>query len=79
MPKKFSASYSKSKLYLNKTKRRDKKIQNLCSLLQVFKQKNLINQTTFEVFMVVNRKGKWKWPIAYFLKTRMSRITSETN
>jgi len=73
--KKLSASYLKCKLLLRKTKRRDQKIQNLCSLLQVLKQKNLINQTTFEVFMVVNRKGKWKWPIAYFLKNRMSRIT----
>lgn len=27
------------------------------------------------VFMVVNLKGKWKWPIAYFLKNRLSSTT----
>jgi len=46
--KKLNASCLKSKLLLRKTKRRNKKIQNLYSLLQVLKEKNLINQTTFD-------------------------------
>lgn len=48
MQKKLNANYLKSKLLIRKTKRRNKKIQNLSSLLKNLKEKNLISQTTFE-------------------------------